>query len=315
MDTTEIAIIGASFAGLSAALTLGRSRREVVVVGDGPPRNEPAQHAHTFLTRDGASPADLHAAALADVDRYPTVTRVDGRAVTLVVDPDVGRDGGFVLELGDGARIAARRVVLATGVRDVLPAIDGLADLWGRRAHFCPYCDGYEYADRRLAVVGDDPRVGHLATMLRQWTDRVTVFANPAVAGLELPADVDRVDAAVSVAERDGDVVVRTGGDAADEVAVDGVFVAQAWLPRSELAAQVGAEIRDGYVVVDGEQATSVPGLWAAGDVAFGRTSVMMSGGVAQAVGAGNRAATALNGALILGDAAAAAASASQTAR
>ena len=166
--------------------------------------------------------------------------------------------------------------------------------------------------DRATLAVG---LVGHLATMLRQWTDRVTVFADPAVAGLELPADVDRVGAAVSVAERDGDVVVRTGGDAADEVAVDGVFVAQAWVPRSELAAQVGAEIRDGYVVVDGEQATSVPGLWAAGDVAFGRTSVMMSGGVAQAVGAGNRVATALNGALILGDAAAAAASAGQTAR
>lgn len=317
MDTTEVAIVGASFAGLSAALVLGRARREVLLLGAGPSRNAPAAHSHNFLTRDGATPGEILAAAVADVDRYPTVVRRDQLVASLARDATTD---SFTLTTGDG-EVRARRVILATGVRDVLPPIDGLDAVWGRRAHTCPYCDGYEYADRRLAVVGTDPKQAHLALLLRQWTPHVTLCLDPQPDEQPVPAGVERVDGAVAVAERGDDLVVSTGaGHRRRDVVVDGVFVATAWEPQTDLARQAGAEVRDdGFVLVDAELTTSVPGLYAVGDIAAGRGALMPSGGVAQAVAAGNRAGIAINSLLVLGDAdgqaAAAAAAAAQATR
>ncbi|NKX51561.1 NAD(P)/FAD-dependent oxidoreductase, partial [Arthrobacter deserti] len=174
MSSSDVVIIGGGAAGLSAALVLSRARRTVLVVDSGTPRHAPAPHMHGFLTRDGLPPAELLAAGRDEVKGYGGEF-LDGAATGLA------RSGqsGFGVLLSDGRRISARRLLVATGLRDELPDIPGLAARWARDVLHCPYCHGYEVRDRRLGVLGGSPESGRYAQTVRQWADDV-VFYVPA---------------------------------------------------------------------------------------------------------------------------------------
>ena len=142
----DVAVIGASFAGLSAAIMLARARRRVVLVDDGLSRNRFSAHSHGFLGQDGVAPAEIRAKGLAEVLAYPTASFLPGRVTAIT-----GRSGGFVIEGPE--TFQAARVILAYGQRDILPDIPGLADCWGVTANQCPYCHGYELADRTTGLL------------------------------------------------------------------------------------------------------------------------------------------------------------------
>ncbi len=281
----DVVVIGGGAAGLSAALTLARARRSVLVVDDGAPRNAPAGHVHGYLTRDGTPPAELVAAGRAEVESYGGRV-VAGRVV------DVRRtalaDGpGFRVEIegggtpvGDG--VLARRLVVATGLVDELPEVEGVAERWGRDVLHCPYCHGWEVRDRAVAVLATGPGGVHQALLLRQWTDDVTLLLHTApdpgeaeweqlaARGIRVvDGDVERLEV---LDDRLTGVRLRSGA----HIRADAVVVRPKLVARAGMLASLGLvpeEVRFGDDVVgsalpaDPMGATPAAGVWVAGNV------------------------------------------------
>lgn len=264
----DVAVIGASFAGLSAALMLGRARRTVVLIDDGKGRNRFAPRSHGFLGQDGVSPADIRAKGLAEVLAYPTARHLPGR-----VSGISGVSGEFVLNGPEV--IKAARIILAFGLRDILPDIPGLAECWGKTANQCPYCHGYELADRPTGLLVTGPGFAHQARHLAGWTDELIYLENgqkvddpAALQG----AGVRRVPGLVTR-------VLHAGGEISAVELADGTRVPMRALylhgkfePASSLADELGCAMTETpagrFVTVDLFQRSSVPGIFAAGDLA-----------------------------------------------
>ncbi len=262
----DAVVAGAGAAGLAAALVLSRARRRVLVVDDARPRNAPAAHAHGYLTRDGVPPRALLAVGRDEVVGYGAQLRT-GRVVAVR-----GRLGEFDVELDDGTQVRTRTVVSATGGRDVLPDVPGVAERWGRDVLHCPYCHGWEVGDGTVVVAGDGPLGVHAALLWRQWTPRVTLLR----ADDSLPADeAARLSArgvrvahgrlAELVVQDDALTAVRT--DAGETLPADALVVRTTLAANAEHLAPLG--LRAEPVELAGVQvATTVPAD------AFGSTAV-----------------------------------------
>jgi thioredoxin reductase len=291
MDFDAI-IVGGSYAGISAALPLARARKRVAVIDAGLRRNRFAGHAYGFLGQDGMPPGEIAARAREQLLRYPTVQWIDGTAQGACRDGD-----GFAVDVA-GATLGARRLVLATGVVDRLPEVEGLAERWGRSVFHCPYCHGYELGNGRIGALASGPSSLHQALLLPEWGS-VTLFLNGAITpdeaqARELAARGIRIETAAVVSVRDRATVVLAGGRC---VELDGLFVASRTEPASPLALRLGCAIEEGplgpFVRTDEMKATNVPGVFACGDV--GRAM----GNVAMAVGDGALAGTAVHRSLV----------------
>jgi len=283
----DVVVVGGGAAGLSAALMLGRARRSVVVVDQGKPRNLKAPHMHGVLSRDGMSPVDFLEQGRAEARKYG-VTFVEGEVT--VIEPAV--DGFVVRGLQD---LRAKRVVVATGLVDVLPDIPGVSDLWGTSAVVCPYCDGWEVRDQALGVIATSPISRNQAQLLRQWTPNLTVFGareagipDGELAGLEARGIV-LAPPAEKVSLGDDVVVATMTGD----VHVARVFVGARPRPSDSLLMALGCATTDtiagSYVDTEPGGQTSVAGVWAIGNVADSKALVSI------AMGAGTLAATQIN--------------------
>ncbi|MDL2078160.1 NAD(P)/FAD-dependent oxidoreductase [Streptomyces sp. GXMU-J15] len=301
-ETYEVIVIGGGAAGLSAALVLGRSRRRTLVVDAGEPRNAPSAHMQGYLSRDGMSPAEFLAIGREEIARYG-VELVRDRAV------DVTKDGsGFTVALESGRGVRARRLVIATGLRDELPEVPGLAERFGRDALHCPYCHGWEVRDRAFGVLATTPLSVHQALMVSQWSKDVTFFLHE-VDESELSDDDLRRLAAAEVRVVPGtvaEVLVEddrlTGVRLADgsEHAREVLFVAPRAVPQTDLLQRLGAELTEtpfgAYPVVDPTGLTTVPGVWTAGN-AMGFAEQVIN-----AAAGGYRAAATINGELLMTD-------------
>jgi thioredoxin reductase len=304
----DVLIVGGGAAGLSAGLVLGRARRSVLIVDGGQPRNAPAEGVHGYLTRDGIPPAELVARGRAEVEHYGGVIR-DGQVVDTRRDPD----GLFVATLDDGSEVLGRRLLIATGLVDVLPDIPGLAPLWGKDVLHCPYCHGWEVRDRRIGVLATSPMSFHQAWMFRQWTDDLTFF----LADVFEPSDeqweqlaargirVVRGPVAEVALDEDGRI---SGVTLADGTAfsLDALAVGSRVEARIAPFAPLGVVASDHpmgvgtHVAVDETGATGIPGVWAIGNVSELRAQV------STAVAAGTFTAAQINADLIIEDTAAA---------
>ncbi|QKJ20869.1 NAD(P)/FAD-dependent oxidoreductase [Microbacterium hominis] len=273
-------IIGGGPAGLSAALNLARARASVVVVDAGRPRNAATLRSHGFLTRDGVPPLELRKLGRAELAQYPNVTVFDRTAVTAVMEQDSGDGMRFLVALsGRGAgipsAIAARSVLVATGLRETLPDIPSLRAFYGMSVFSCAACDAWELQDRPLALIGETPDLAARARLIARWTDSLTVFTN----GADIVTTVEEAElaaAGVSVQRRaiddlEGDrgavsaVRLVDGG----RVEVDGGFVRPQWHPALDFLAGIDVDRdADGHLAADRSGRTSVPGLYAAGDAA-----------------------------------------------
>lgn len=307
----DVVIVGGGAAGLGAALQLARSRRSVIVLDAGEPRNAPAAHMHSYLGHDGRPPGEFLAIGRDEVGRYGAEI-VAGRATVVTRDPD---GNGFIVVLADGGSVAGRRLLVATGLVDELPAIPGVVEQWGRGVIHCPYCHGWEVQDRAIAVIATGPMATHQALLFRQLSDRITVIVHePGALG---PEDVPRLkaqgirieDGPVAAIAVEDDVV--RGVRLADGglIEADAVVVAPRFVTRSEVLRSVGIQPAPAPMGVgeaietDNRGLTSVPGIYAAGNV----TDV--SHQVLQAAADGSRVGAAINADLADEDAALALAS------
>lgn len=242
----DVIVIGGGPAGLQAALTIGRMHRDVLLLDSGEYRNATVDHAHNLITNDGRSPAELRRLAREELAAYPTV---EVRAVTVTAAS--GALGDFAVATAEGTE-HARRLVLATGMRDELPAVPGLAQQWGRRVAQCPFCHGHEFAGERVAILIEGDHGLMIERMLR-----------PVVASALIvrPADL------AEVAEVGGGLELTYADGRVERVA--GVFTAAAASQRAPFAAQLGcAHLPGGGVEVDPLGRTTVPGVYAGGDMA-----------------------------------------------
>ncbi|GAA4352407.1 NAD(P)/FAD-dependent oxidoreductase [Hymenobacter saemangeumensis] len=292
----DMAIVGASNAGLSAALVLGRARRRVLVLDGGPSRNAPAFHSHSFFTRDGAPPQGLLRIGREQLQPYNVeVVAAEARRVKTTAE-------GFALTLSKGEVVTAPALLLATGVTDVLPGISGLKELWGRGVYHCPYCHGWETRHSRVAVYGRGEAGYHLAVLLQQWSPTLQLCTD-GPAGLT-PGQLAHLNS-LGVAIREARVKAFDGTakclraiifSDGSRLPVDAVFMRPAQRQRTDLATQLGCALTsDGvYVQVDETGLTSVPNVYAVGDMTGPLQQVI------HAAASGARAAAALNNELIL---------------
>ena len=287
----DVVIVGGGAAGLSAALVLGRARRSVAVIDAGEPRNAPAAHMHGFLSRDGMRPAELLAAGRTEASAY---------GVELLQDRVVALEPGFTVEVASGRTLKARRILIATGVRDDLPAIDGVRERWGRDLLHCPYCHGWEVRDQPLGVLGTAAGSVQHAQLVRQWSDDVVFFVH--THDLEdgerdaLEArGVDVVEGTVARLVVEDDRLTGVGLSDGRVIARTAVFIRPVNLPHDDgLLARLGCETNEaGFIEVDATGRTSAAGVWAAGNVTDPRAQVIT------AAGAGSAAAIAINADLV----------------
>jgi thioredoxin reductase len=273
-EMVDVVVIGGGAAGLNGALMLARSRRSVMVIDSGEPRNAPASGVHGLLGREGVPPGELLGRGRAEVVGYGG-TVVDGRVEDL--SGDVG--AGFRIRLDGGATVTARRVLIATGLTDVLPPVPGMRELWGEDVLHCPYCHGWEVRDRAIGIVATGPVSIHHALLFRQLSDDVVYFVGDTAlddsARQQFSArDIRVVHGRVRALET---VEGRLSGVRLDDgtlIARDAVAVAPRMEARVDFAAAVGIVVSDhpmgvGTHVATGQAGvTDVPGVWVAGNAA-----------------------------------------------
>lgn len=263
----DVLIVGGGPAGLNAALVLGRCRRRVLLCDAGEPRNARAQALHGFLTRDGTPPLDLLRLGREELRQYGIEAR---RVVVTALEP-VGE--GFDVTLHTTERVQARTVLIAGGVRDDLPDIQGIDECYGVSVHHCPYCDGWERRDQALVVIGHGSAGASLALSLKTWSGRVTVCSNgPARLrpGLreQLTAQAIAVhQPRIAAVEHDAGHVRHIVLASGDRLACDAMFLSSAQRPQCDMPRQLGCALtRRGLVKTDHLGQTRVPGLYVAGD-------------------------------------------------
>jgi thioredoxin reductase len=242
----DVLIIGGGAAGLTAALVLARARHRVTVIDDQTHRNATVDKFHGFPTRDATAPNRFRTDALAELRSYGVAT------VHSAVTSAISTDQGVSMTFADDTTMHGDAVVLATGVHDQLPPVDGLAERWGKSVFNCPFCDGWENRDQPVVVIDAAPGADRLATMVRSWTPHVTV-----VTAAEVVALVGDGTALSHVTLRDGRTIAATAAFAEAPV-----------VPRSSIGRALGCEVDvDGYILTSEAGATSHPLVWAAGDV------------------------------------------------
>jgi thioredoxin reductase len=289
MKTYDVVVVGGGAAGLSAALVLVRARRSVVLVDAGMPRNATAAQMHGFLSRDGIPPHDLVALGRSEVSGYGGV---------LIDDTVIGVELGFQVRLINGSPLSARRVLVATGLRDQLPDVGGVAERWGRDLLHCPYCHGYEVRDQPLGVLGGMPDAVQQALLVRQWSPDVTLFPHTYALTAEQREQLTArgiriVEGTVTRLVVDNDRLrgVELGSTV---ISCTAVFVRPRFVPNSDLLTGLGCEVdENGWVVRDPTGRTTVAGVWVAGNAADSRAHVIT------AAGEGSAAAIALNADLV----------------
>lgn len=274
----DCTIIGGGPAGLSAALVLGRARRSVALFDNNQPRNAVTHASHGFLTRDGVTPAEFRRIAYEEVLRYPSVAYHRAKVTDVSKLPD-----GFRIVAESGEPIRSRKLLIATGLKEVLPAVPGLAEMYGKSLFHCPYCDGWELRDQPLIVLSENPRVYHMAKLLYNWTRDLVICTN----GRSVLTDEQKqvlASRGIIVTEQtvaaflgsegklrqveftDGSRIDRTGG-----------FVTPQWMPQVVFRDELGYEAKElGGILTDETGKSTIPGLFAAGEAASGAPSQLI---------------------------------------
>lgn len=289
----DVVVVGGSYAGMSAALQLVRARRNVLVIDAGTPRNRNALVAHGFLGREGIAPAEIAMQARQELMAYPTLTWLTATAVAASAEPDTP----LKITCGDGQAFSADRMILAYGVTDALPDIDGVAERWGRSVLHCPYCHGYELYEGRIGVIGcaDDGGAGQ-ALLLCDW-GQVTLFCSEADTRIDAEQRRRLDDCGVMIESTPVRCVEETATVVLDDgrrLPMDALFVSPRSTLSSDLAEQLGCELKDGGCIsTDSAKQTTVPGVFACGDAA------RMAGNIALAVGEGALAGVAVHHSLM----------------
>lgn len=291
----EVVIIGGSYAGLSAAMALGRAIRKVLIIDGGKPCNRQTPHSHNFLTQDGNTPAEITKLGREQVLAYPTVQLVDDEVTSVQ-----GENLQFRIETISGKWIQAKKIIFATGIKDEMPLIDGFAACWGISVIHCPYCHGYEYREEPTGLFMNGEMAFEKARLIRNWTKQLTIFTN-GISTIGAAQEEKLATMNINIVEiplkkiehKDGylsHLHFMDGGS----VALTALYAQVPFVQHCQIPANMGCVLTDtGHLQVDNFQKTSIPGVFAAGD------NTTMLRGVSMAVGAGTVAGAFINHELI----------------
>lgn len=266
----DVVIIGGGPAGLNAALVLGRARKKVAVIDEGRPRNAVTHGVHGFLTRDGISPREFRRIAKEEISAYPSVSFVADTAVSIA-----GSDGLFEIETEQGLIIESKKILFTVGMKDRPLDIPGLAEVYGKSAFVCPYCDGWELRDQPLVIITKGAELMHFAPLISGWTQRFTVCTN----GPDELTDAQRkelqrnqvplFDSPIRHIDSNDGIVRQVVLEDGTIIPCRGIFFKPELVTGSDLPRTIGCQITDaGSVVVDEFGKTNVPGVYSAGDAA-----------------------------------------------
>ena len=291
----EVIIIGGSYSGLSAAMSLGRALRQVLVIDSGLPCNRQTPHSHNFITQDGEKPAVISAKAKLQVEFYKTVEFYNGFAVKASKT-----EKGFEISTKAGDVFTARKVLFATGVKDLLPEIEGFAECWGISVLHCPYCHGYEVKNEKTAIIANGEMGFEFAKLISNWTKDLRLCTN---GKSELTLEQTEIlkkkgvlilEEEISSFEHNAGYVTNIVFKNGEKVDVKAIYARVPFEQHCPLPKDLGCEINEmGYLKVDFMQKTNIPGIYASGDA----TTQMRS--VALAVSTGSFAGAVINKELI----------------
>ena len=293
----DVIIIGGSYAGLSAAMALGRAMRHVLIIDNGKPCNRQTPHSHNFLTQDGNTPASIAKIGRAQVLQYPTIEFTEGE-VTRVE----GENGQFVVYNSEGKAIAARKILFTTGIKDIMPEIKGFDDCWGISVIHCPYCHGYEYRHEQTGILANGDQAFEFARLINNWTKKLTVFTNGASTITEsqreqlLKLNIGVIETAVQEIRHTDGFLEELLFDDGSSSKMTALYAKIPFEQHSDIPAKLGCRMTDtGYIQTDDFQKTSIPGIYAAGD-----NSTMVRS-ISVTVGTGTKAGAFINHELISG--------------
>jgi thioredoxin reductase len=289
----EAIIIGGSYAGLSAAMALGRSLRNVLIVDSGLPCNRQTPYSHNFITHDGEKPAVIAKKAKKQVLRYDTVKFLNGVALSAQKIED-----GFSIALKSGEVFQAKKLVFATGIRDTMPDIKGFAECWGISVVHCPYCHGYELRGQKTGIMANGKRAFHLASLVKNLTEDVTILTTGKADFSAEQIDkfqkhhINIIETEITALESENGHIKNVIFKDGKQVGFKGIYAGLPFTQHSNIPTSLGCELTElGYIKVDMFQKTTVNGVFACGD----NTNMMRS--VANAVHSGN-----LTGAIVNGE-------------
>jgi thioredoxin reductase len=282
----DIIIIGGSYSGLAAGMAVGRALKQTLVIDSGKPCNRQTPHSHNFITHDGRTPAEIAALARQQVEKYETVSFFSG----LVVNGAKTKNG-FSVQTEAGETFAAKKLIFATGIKDIMPRLPGFAECWGISVIHCPYCHGYEVRNEKTGILANGDPGFEYATMISNWTKDLTLFTNGnSTFTAEQAAKLAEHN--IKVVEKEIQSLNHTSGQLQYLVFKDrtihplkALYARVPFEQHSAVPQALGCELtEDGYIQIDAFQKTSVPGIFACGD----NTTRMRA--VASAVGTGTTA-------------------------
>ncbi|MXN91459.1 NAD(P)/FAD-dependent oxidoreductase [Flavobacterium sp. Sd200] len=287
----DVIIIGGSYSGLSAAMALGRSLRTVLIIDSGSPCNQPTPRSHNFITHDGETPANIAQKAREQVLKYDTIQLHNGLAIS-----GTKSDRGFEVTTQSGMTFYSKKLLFATGIKDIMPNIQGFADCWGITAIHCPYCHGYEFRKKRTGIMVNGERAMHLASLVNNLSNDITIFTQ-SHANFDQEQltrlkkhNISIVENQIAALEHENGRLKNVILDNGSKMNFEAIYAALPFVQHSDIPVQLGCELTEqGYIRTDGFQKTTVKGIFACGD-----NSVMMRS-VSNAVATGSLAGAMIN--------------------
>lgn len=272
----DVVIIGGSYAGLAGAMALSRALQNVLIIDSGNPCNKQTPHSHNFLTQDGVTPAAIAALAKEQVSKYPTVSFENDFAVSIS-----GTNNNFEVRLASGPAVHGRKILLSSGVKDLMPDIEGFAQCWGISVIHCPYCHGYEYRGQLTGVLINGDMGAEHAGFLSNWTDQLTIFTNGEstisqekvswLQKLNIPVVEKEI---VRIHHQNGYLEAVEFKDGTQQK-LNALYAKLPFVQHSEIPQQLGCSFNEhGLIKIDQFNKTSVAGVWAAGDAVTAMRSV-----------------------------------------
>lgn len=292
----DVIIVGGSYSGLAAGMALGRALRKVLIIDSGKPCNRQTPYSHNFLTQDGKTPKEIAILARQQVEIYKTIQFFDGLATS-----GVKTENGFEIHVASGERLTAKKLIFATGINDIMPAIEGYAECWGISVLHCPYCHGYEVRNKKTGVLGNGEYGFEFSSLISNWTKELTLYTN-GKSTLTHEQTLKLQKHNINIVETEIEKLEHNEGNLkhiifkdSKKVPIKAIYTRSAFVQHCNIPELLGCDLtEEGYLKVDAFQKTCVESVYACGD----NTSRMRT--VANAIAMGTTAGMMVNKEMVL---------------